>query len=306
MSSMLEALKRDKNRGRATIKVKRLITSDDGKYNIQIFPDAENPEGLPYYKVFLHFGFNHPNYGNPGTFRCLGRDCPLCREAKKLKESKNPNAWRFSSTPVFLYYVLDSQGVIKYLRLSSTAHDAVVDALIEKQKSKINPILIENNRPASFEVSTIKDKNKEKKSYKLFFAAEAKEIPAKRLDEFHQLQPLEEIYRVWTKDDLEKVVKGEKIVFGRPQGSESQAQNISNKNISRPMSGVPSRQEIPGVDDGTMDSIQDEPEESARPAMLSGGDYDPDDKPSKPVETSEKKESLEEAKARIRASLGED
>jgi hypothetical protein len=52
-----------------------------------------------------------------------------------------------------------------------------------------------------------------------------------------------------------------------------------------------------------MDSI---PEETARPAMISGGDYDHDDKPSEPVKSSTSTESLEDAKARIRASLGDD
>jgi hypothetical protein len=303
MSNMLDALKKDKNRGRATIKAKRLIASDDGKYQIQIFPNSEDEEnGLPYFRVFLHFGFMHPNFNNPGTFRCLGRDCPLCREAKKMKESGDKNAWRFLSTPVFLYYVLDSQNTIKFLRLSSTAHEAVVDELIAKQKSKINPVKLSTSRIASFEVSTVTDKGKTRKSYKCFFQSEHTPIPANKIEEFQQLQPFDEIYRVWTREDLEKVVKGEKIVFGRTYNTNSTPTATPYKPENRAQN-ITTREEIPGVDDGTMDSI---PEETARPAMISGGDYDHDDKPSEPVKSSTSTESLEDAKARIRASLGDD
>ena len=300
---MLDALKKDKNRGRANIKAKRLIASDDGKYQIQIFPNPEDEEnGLPYFRVFLHFGFMHPNFNNPGTFRCLGRDCPLCREAKKMKESGIKDSWRFLSTPVFLYYVLDSQNTIKFLRLSSTAHDAVVDELISKQKGKINPVKLSTSRIASFEVSTITDKGKTKKTYKCFFQSEQTPIDEQKIEEFQQLQPFEEIYRVWTRDDLERVVKGEKIVFGKTYNTSSTATQTPYKPDTH-MQNITNRQEVSGVDDGTMDSIPDEP---ARPAMLSGGDYDHDDKPSETIKTSPSSESLEDAKARIRASLGDD
>jgi hypothetical protein len=53
---LLEALKRDQNR-KSSQKMKRLITKDEGKYKIRILPNENSQEGLPYERVFIHFGF---------------------------------------------------------------------------------------------------------------------------------------------------------------------------------------------------------------------------------------------------------
>lgn len=205
---LLEALKRDQNR-KSSQKMKRLITKDEGKYKIRILPNENSQEGLPYERVFIHFGFKHPNYNTPSTFRCLGRDCPLCGVAKKLKEDGDDSAWRFKSTPVYLYYIVDSNEELLYAQLTQKAHSEVFSELSAKARANINPVDLDNGRVAELKLSKIDGKY----SWKCSFANEKSVVSDSIKSQLKLAQPLSEIYRHYTKEELESVASGEKLDY---------------------------------------------------------------------------------------------
>jgi hypothetical protein len=202
---LLEALKRDRNR---KTKPKRLVTREEGKYKLRILPNQHSQDGLPYERVFLHFGFTHPNYNTPSTFRCLGKDCPLCRESKKMKEAGDASAWRFKSTPVYLYYVADSNGNFRFIRLTQTAHTEVVDELSAKAMAKINAVDLDTGRMAELRLSKT-DGNKNK--WKCSFLHDVNSVSTEIRTELSSAPALSELYRRYTKEELEKIVSGEKL-----------------------------------------------------------------------------------------------
>lgn len=208
---LLEALKKDRNK---KTKPKRLVTREEGKYKLRFLPNLHSEEGLPYERVFLHFGFNHPNYNTPSTFRCLGRDCPLCREAKKMKEDGDASAWRFKSTPVYLYYVADSNDNFRFIRLTQTAHTEVVDELTAKAMSKVNAVDLDQGRMAELKLSKT-DGNKNK--WKCSILHEVDSVSTEIRAELKSAPPLSELYRRYSLEELERVVSGEKLESGKTE-----------------------------------------------------------------------------------------
>lgn len=214
LKSAKEKEKEQKQNGNKKFqKVSRLVTRDPGNYIVRFLPNKTDHDSLPYELVFLHFGFIHPNYKQAGTFRCLGRDCPLCREAKKMEKAKDPNAWRFKSTPVYLYYIVDSSENFKFLRLSRTAHEQVLGEIESKAKSKTNVLSLENGRVAKLSLEKSEGKNK----WRCDFITESNTVSPELQDSLHNAPELDTLYRVYSAEELEKIVKGEKLVFTNNQ-----------------------------------------------------------------------------------------
>lgn len=265
---LLDNLKRDRNKKpQSSEKTKRLVMRDEGKYKMRILPNKNDKDGLPYERVFLHFGFNHPNYNNPGTFRCLGKDCPLCREAKKMKEEGNVSAWRYRSTPVFLYYVYDNSDNFRFLRLSQTAHNQLIDEITALVVAKINPLDIEKGRHLEIKLT----KEAKKNVYKCTFMNEVSSVPYEIRSELNSAQELGDIYRRYTKEELEKVLKGEKLIYGSDKSAKTE---------------------------DAEDTYEDE--EASKPSPTSRRVVDSEDE--EPIDSSAE---VEEIKARIRKQLGE-
>ena len=224
---LLEALKKDQNK-KSSQKLKRLVTREEGKYKIRLLPNPNSEEGLPYERVFLHFGFTHPNYNTPSTFRCLGRDCPLCREAKKMKEEGDESAWKFKSTPVYLYYVSDSNDDLRFIRLTQTAHTEVVNELSAKALAKVNAVDLDSGRMAELKLSKI-DGNKN--NWKCSFLHETSPVSASVRAQLKAAQPLSDLYRTYTKEELEKIVSGEKLTSYRSDSSEDSVREEEPKQV---------------------------------------------------------------------------
>jgi hypothetical protein len=205
-NKFLEALKSDHNKKR---KPKPLTIKVEGKYTLRFLADKHDPDNVPYYKVFLHFNFFHPNYNNPGTFRCMGKDCPLCEYAKKKIAARDPEAWKYKSNIMFLYYVTDSKENFYYLRLSATAHTAVFNAITAKAKGNVNPTDLNNGRLAQFALSKLDGKHK----YYCNFLNDIHKVSENISHELDMAPELKDLYHNYTKDDLEKIVRGEKLVY---------------------------------------------------------------------------------------------
>jgi hypothetical protein len=205
---LLEALKNDKNKKTGFgPRPKRLVMKDQDSYLNRILPNKTDPDGLPYERIFLHFGFLHPNFGNPSTFRCLGRGCPLCKAAKKMAEDRVPDAWKFKSTPVYLYYVMDENDDFKFIRLSNTANTAVVDAITAAATGKVNPVDLDKGRWAEIKITKMEDKT----IWKCSFQHDPHSVPQQIRQELKIAPELSEIYREYTLKELELIVAGKKL-----------------------------------------------------------------------------------------------
>lgn len=63
-----------------------IIKTEDGKERIQVTRE-----------VWSHSGFEKTR-----RLPCLGIDCPICKETKKLKEIKHPDAWKYAARREYL------------------------------------------------------------------------------------------------------------------------------------------------------------------------------------------------------------
>jgi hypothetical protein len=205
-NSFLEALNNDRNTKR---KPKILLINKEGNYTLRFCANREKPDSIPYVKIFLHFNFLHPNYNKSGTFRCIGKDCPLCRVAKEKQHKKDPNAWKYRANIMFLYYVADAKENFYYIRLSATAQDAVFKAMQAKAKSGVNPTDLQNGRMARFTLDKVDNKTK----YQCSFLNDTHKVSENIINELENAPDLNKIYKFYSKEDLEKIVRGEKLVF---------------------------------------------------------------------------------------------
>lgn len=254
-TKLLENLKKDRtDQSLKNNKTKRYVMGKEGRYLFRILPNKDDADGLPYERVFLHFGFTHPNYNNPGTFRCLGRECPLCREAKKKAEDGHKEAWRFKSTPVYLYYIYDEAGVFQYLRLSQVAHNSLIDEITAMMGGKVNPLDLDKGRFVEVKLSKEEDKN----VYKWTFLNELSVVPKNIRSELTSSPVLDDLCRKSSKEDLEKIVKGEKLTFGNSNGtSRNGTQTISRKDDG----SAPKKVSHTSVDEDRSASSQEEVDE---------------------------------------------
>jgi hypothetical protein len=277
IDKLLENLKKDKekneNRGAKNNRPKRMVMKDEGRYKVSILHNKHAIDGIPYEKVFLHFGFLHPNFGTPSTFRCLGKNCPLCREARQMIDEKKKDAWKYKSTPVFLYYIMDASENFKYIRLSNTAHKEVYDEIVAKASSKVNPMDPEKGRIAVISLEKDGVKNK----WKCSFENEGTTIREEVLKELETAPELADVYRVYTMDELERIVAGKRLDFSYNGG-------------------------LSGSKDSSESEVADEDNDStpSTPVMKSAADTD--DNSSGPA-PEEEVESMEVRRARIKARL---
>ena len=205
---LLDALKRDQDRKKEKTRISRLVMVEDGSYLVRFLPNNGSQSGLPYERVFLHFGFNHPDFGTASTFRCLGRGCPLCREAKKMAEDGASDSWKYKSTPVYLYYVADKDDNLMFLRLSAAAHSKVVEEISSKATSNVDPIDLDQGRVAEI---VLEKQSDGPRKWRCLFHSGANKVSDKVKSELESSPPLSKFYRSYTKQELENVVSGKSL-----------------------------------------------------------------------------------------------
>jgi hypothetical protein len=221
-TAFFEALKNDRNKKN---KPEQLFIKAEGRYTLRILPNKKNPNDVPYFKIWIHFNFFHPNYNTPTTLRCIGKDCPLCEYAKKKEKAKDPNAWKYQSTIMFLYYITDSKNKFHYIKMSATAQNAIFNALTAKAKGGVNPTDINNGRLAVLSL----DKSSGKNKFKCDFMNEVHKVSQDISDKLEMAPSLNEIYRLYKKEDLEKIVRGEKLVFTLDSEDQQESQQQEEK-----------------------------------------------------------------------------
>jgi hypothetical protein len=234
---------------------------DPSILRFRIFPHKKDPDDVPFEQVFIHLGFEHPNYGKRVPMSCKGRDCPLCSFYKKRQSGGDANAWRYKSNSRFIYYVeyVTEQGKPKMGLLSLTyyAHEALKDKMISLLRQGINIFDLKDGRWIEMTMKKIGDKRK----YTVSVESDSDEVADMDILEWYkELKPLHKFYREYSVEDLKKILKGEKLEnlsSGNRAASNSSSASSTNRNTDKKPNMKFASDEV--------ESIDDEPKSSAKP-----------------------------------------
>lgn len=189
----------------------------------RILPHKKDPEDVPFERVFIHLGFEHPNFGKKVPLLCKGKDCPLCSFYKKREKGGDKAAWKYKSNQRYIYYVQyeDDKRNLKLALLSLTyyAHEELKNKMITKLKEGIN--IFDMNAGHWVEMSM--KKINEKRKY--IISIDSDEDPVtdmEILDWYKTIKPLHQLYREYTSEELKNILKGEKIEFKSNSNSVTQ------------------------------------------------------------------------------------
>lgn len=231
----------------------------------RILPNKKDPEDVPFEKVFIHLGFEHPNYGKKAPMMCKGRDCPLCAFYKKRDKGGDQQAWRYKSNQKYIYYVEyeDDNGRLKLGMLSLTffAQEALKDKMISQLKTGVNIFDLKDGRWIEMTMKKIGDKRK----YIVSVETEPDEVTdLEILDWYKEIRPLHKFYKEYSVDDLKKIIKGEKLeTQNRSEGGgnfpSSSGSNSSTKKTERKPSDLKfASDEVESIDDPRSSKDEDE------------------------------------------------
>jgi hypothetical protein len=178
----------------------------------RILPNKKDPDDVPFEKVFIHLGFEHPNFGSRKPLACKGRDCPLCSFYRKREKGGDANAWRYKSNQKFIYYVeyYDDKNQLRLGMLSLTyyAHEELKNKMITQLKSGVNIFDLKDGRWIEMTMKKIGDKRK----YIVSVESESDEVTdIEILDWYKEARPLHKFYKEYSVDELKKIIKGEKL-----------------------------------------------------------------------------------------------
>lgn len=236
-------------------KVKILEVKKPGSYKFRIFPNKENPDDTPYYKVFIHLGFVHPNYGKKVPLLCKGKDCPLCAVAKKKKNDKDSDAWMYKSNQRFIYYAIDEDENVVQLSLGYYAHEEVKKKIIAQLKASINVMDMMDGRWMELMITVVDDKWK----YLCSVDSESHRMPQKARELFLKQKDLSKIYEDRPMEELKKIVKGEKIETKNKSSNQSSNKSTERKTeISKPENMKFDSDVVDNLDGETEEVVKDE------------------------------------------------
>lgn len=216
----------------------------------RILPNKKGVDELPFERVFIHLGFEHPNYGKRFPLLCKGRDCPLCAFYRKREKGGDDKAWRYKSNQRFIYYVEceDANGKKKLGLLSLTyyAQEELKNKMITQLKSGVNVFDLKDGRWIEMTMKKVGDKRK----YIVAVESEPHQVTdIEILDWYKEIRPLHKYYREYSTEDLKKIIKGEKLENARSNnpapasGSKSPEQKLEMKFASDEVESIDDKEE---------------------------------------------------------------
>ena len=195
---------------------------------IHILANKKDPDDFPFEKLFLHDGFTHPNFpdAKSSKFRCIGKGCPLCADAKSKEAAGDESAWKLKSKPSFYYYVVDGNDEFTYLNADAKCHEAILDALMKCLAAGTQPLDSAKGRMAVIK----KVKNAEgKNEYSCVFQNDPHAVSSEIMERLKNAPELSDLNRVYTQEELEKVLKGVKLEL-RPAEGAAHSSPVANSN----------------------------------------------------------------------------
>jgi hypothetical protein len=212
---------------------KRMYIQGGGKeYKLHLLStELIDATEIPFETVWLHGQYKHPNFPEQqygSNFRCLGgmkNGCPMCLDVKDIRDfekaqnipPKEKTAFKKQAKPYALYWAINL--VNNELTLVHVPKRGMYDDDIPAQEvlfNKIENFVKETGRiPFDYEngaIVTITSKTINKKDkYSVEIDMTPHDVSPKLLKLYETMPTLKSIYKPYTKEDLDNVVKGIRI-----------------------------------------------------------------------------------------------
>lgn len=247
MSSDFKSRLMKAKNGAKTPPYKRMfITTNQAKdYRLRFLdPQVISDDELPFKYVYLHGGYKHPNYEQQytGNFRCGAKGCPLCADAralsKKEQEDKVPKgqkeAWKKQSRKYAIYWAINKENNeltlvhipdFAYSKDQETLNQIVSNKLIEIAETGINPFDLDEGMDVLISAQAVDEK------FKFSVTADNKTkgpVEEKQVNLLKRMKALTDVYKQYKHDELDKIAKGEKIVYGEEKNNkEAQQEKVA-------------------------------------------------------------------------------
>lgn len=245
-------------------KLSFLEFKDPSILRFRILPHKKDPEDVPFEKVFIHLGFEHPNFAKRVPMKCKGKDCPMCAFYKKRLAGGDTNAWRYKSNQRFIYYVEyeDAKGNLKLALLSLTyyAQEELKNKMISQLKAGVNIFDLHDGRWIEMTMKKIGDKRK----YIVSVETESDSVTDMNiLNWYKDLRSLDQFYKDYSLEDIKKILKGEKIESRSGSSSNGPTNNPKNKKESTAGMKFAS-DEVESIDNAIPDVAEETPQNMKR------------------------------------------
>jgi hypothetical protein len=235
----LKTLLQKAQSGSRTIPYKKMfITANGTEYRFRPLSTLLiDPKEVPFIKVRLHGGYKHPNFEGSfaSNYRCLGKDCPMCVDVKAIKNVEYTNnlsrelrtAWKKDKSQYAILWAInldnneltlvmiqdtdrfkkmkdEKTGKDEWKKINTTCQEIVFNKLMTAAENGLDPfdydagndIVIKSKKVDNvvhWDVSVINEKNS---------------VPAEIREKLKNVPKLEDLYKKYTKEELEYIVKG--------------------------------------------------------------------------------------------------
>lgn len=194
-------------------------------------PKVIDGEGLPFAYVYLHGNYMHPNFDQkfPSNFRCGGKGCPLCTDARAIsKKEKDDNvpknerqAFKKQARKYAIYWAINEENGeltlvhipdFSYSESEETINQMLANKLLELDEMGLAPFDLKLGMDIVISTTAVDKKIK----FSIHQDNQStKEVPQLVVKKLEQMKPLNLVYKKYTTEELDKVVKGEKIAYGQ-------------------------------------------------------------------------------------------
>ena len=237
----------------------------------RLLPNKKDPDDVPFERVFIHLGFEHPNFAKRVPLLCKGKDCPMCSFYKKRTAGGDKDAWKYKSNQRFIYYVEyeDAKGQLKLALLSLTyyAQESLKNKMIAQLKAGVNIFDLQDGRWLDMTMKKIGDK----RTYTVGVETESDTVTDMEILDWYKVsRPLHQFYKEYTMEDLKKILKGEKIDAkgGSPNSQPNPTNNTSKASLKKPESAAAGMKfdsdEVESIDSNIPDVSDETPQNMKR------------------------------------------
>lgn len=183
----------------------------------RILPHKSRPEDLPFEKVVIHLGINHPNFNKRVPLRCIGTECPICEVHKKKEAKKDPDAWKLKPVQRYIYHIqYNNNGVLDLgiLSLSFYANEELKNKITNMMLSDVRVFDMRQGNWIEMMMKAIAGKRK----YTAIIDHERDSVTdINVIQKYHAARNLDEMYRRYSREQLIKILKGIKLEFKSSQ-----------------------------------------------------------------------------------------
>lgn len=194
--------------------------------------NPENPD--LFVEVVLHSNVKHPDFPNNkygSNVRCLGKGCPLCRDYFKTLDlewqsgiKSGGNAWKKRANKFAIYWMLDrlNKNQLTLVHLNNTPYmvknkktnknekvgytlqELIFNKLVNATEKGLTPFNYQNGNDLVLRSKKVDNKTK----WDIFVQEEKNDIPQEVINKLRKLPSLNQIYKPYTWEELECMVRG--------------------------------------------------------------------------------------------------